>query len=164
MAAARLAEQRAKPVYRAPPMQTALRKALAPLLKEAGPATSSLASRWPEIVGDKLARVTEPLRVQSSKTGAVLHIRAPSAAAPMLQHAAEHIMAKVSLATGAKIKSIKIVQTAAAAAKAPKAAAARLLTPEEKADLASGLAAVRTPPVRSALEKLGEAVLTWRDR
>jgi hypothetical protein len=145
-------------------MQTALRKALAPLLKEAGPATSSLASRWPEIVGEKLAKVTEPLRVQSSKTGAILHIRAPSAAAPMLQHAAEHIMAKVSLATGAKVKSIKIVQTAAAAAPVSRKAAARLLTAEERTQLQTGLSAVQTSPIRSALERLGEAVITWGPR
>lgn len=160
---ARLEQQRGKPEYRsAPPMQHALRRALAPLLKEAGPATNSLAARWIEIAGPRLGAMTEPLRVQTGKGGSTLHIRAPSAAAPMLQHAAAHIMEKVSLATGAKIKAIKIVQTAAPAKPVARSANVRQITAEERSALSASLQPVQTPAIRQALEKLGEAVLTWR--
>lgn len=161
---ARLESTRAKPAFRtAPPMQQALRRALAPILKEAGPAAVTLASRWPEIVGERLAKVSEPLRVQPGKGGATLLIRAPSTAAPMIQHVSGHIMERVGLATGSKIKAIRITQTAAAATavKATKPVQ-RELTAEERTRIAGGIAQIQTPAVKQALERLGKAVLTWK--
>src|SRR5690606_5861663 len=109
----RLAAVHAVPVYRpAKPMGVALNRALRPILKDAGPAPETLKSRWSEIVGLKLAAVTEPVRVSRGKGGGVLHLRAPSAAAPIIQHAKDHILERVNLASGSKIKSLKIVQTA----------------------------------------------------
>lgn len=158
-AEARLAETRAVPVYRpARPMGVALQKALRPILKEAGPAPETLQSRWTEIVGLRLATVTEPIRVARAKGGSVLHLRVPSAAAPIVQHAKDHILERVNLASGSKIASLKIVQTAP-----PKQLALvipRPLTPEQREALVKRLAPVRTPAVRNALAKLGEAILT----
>jgi hypothetical protein len=112
-AEARLAVTHAIPVFRAArPMGVALTRALRPLLKEAGPAPETLQSRWPEIVGLRLAAVTQPVRVARAKGGNVLHLRVPSAAAPIVQHAQDHIIERVNLASGSKIASLKIVQTA----------------------------------------------------
>jgi len=157
-AAARLAETRAVPVYRAGrPFGHALSRALAPILKQAGPASETLASRWADIVGARLAAVSSPLRVSKGKAGGVLHLRAPSAAAPMIQHAAEHILERVNLASGSKIRSIRIVPTAAPVQVV--ARRTRPLTPEEREALVRRLAPVRNPAVRSALAELGEAIL-----
>lgn len=165
-ALARLAEVRATPPVRPmPAMDKALRRALAPILKDAGPAAGTLSARWEEIVGARLAAVTEPLRVVPGKTGATLHLRAPSAAAPMIQHAAEHIMEKVGLATGARIKSLKVVQTSASPSRpAKQVQPPRLLTPDERMELDRSLAPIQTPAIRDALERLGEAVLVWRSK
>jgi hypothetical protein len=158
-AEARLAEVRTVPVYRpAKPMGVALNRALRPILKDAGPAPETLKSRWTEIVGLKLAAITEPLRVSKSKGGSILHLRAPSAAAPIIQHAKDHILERVNLASGSKIKALKIVQTAA-----PKQLALvipRPLTPEQRAEMVKRLAPVKDSPLRKALGGLGEAVLT----
>jgi hypothetical protein len=158
-AEARLASVRTVPVYRpAKPMGVALNRALRPILKDAGPAPETLKSRWTEIVGLKLAAITEPLRVSKSKGGSILHLRAPSAAAPIIQHAKEHILERVNLASGSKIKALKIVQTAA-----PKQLALvipRPLTPEQRAEMVRNLAPVKDTAVRKALGSLGEAVLT----
>jgi hypothetical protein len=155
----RLAETRAMPVYRpAQPMGFALQKALRPILKDAGPAPETLKSRWPEIVGLKLAQITEPVRVARGKGGNVLHLRAPSAAAPIISHSKEHILERVNLASGSKIKALKIIQTAP-----PKQLALvvpRPLTPEQREALVKAVAPVRTPALRSALASLGEAILT----
>jgi hypothetical protein len=155
----RLATTHAVPVFRpARPMGVALQKALRPLLKEAGPAPETLKSRWTEIVGLKLAKLTEPVRVAKAKGGAVLHLRVPSAAAPIVQHAKDHILERVNLASGSKIASLKIIQTAP-----PKQLALivpRPLTPEQRAALVKRLAPVRDTPLRNALSGLGEAVLT----
>lgn len=158
-AEARLAEVRTVPVYRpARPMSFALNRALRPILKDAGPAPETLKSRWSEIVGLKLAAVTEPLRVAKAKGGSVLHLRAPSAAAPIIQHAKDHIIQRVNLASGSKITAIKIVQTAA-----PKQLALVIpkpLTPEQRAEMVRSLSPVKDNAVRKALGGLGEAVLT----
>ena len=155
----RLVETRAKPVWRANrSLGQALARALAPILKQAGPAPETLASRWAEIVGERLAKVTTPLRVSKGKSGGVLHLRATSAAAPMIQHAAEHIMERVNLASGSKVKSIRIVHTAAPTQVA--APRARPLTPEEREALVRRLAPVQTPAIRSALAELGEAIIS----
>jgi len=162
-ARARLAEVRAKPAWRGPrPLGAAVTRALAPILKQAGPAPDTLASRWAEIVGARLAAVTSPIRVARGRDGGILHLRAPSAAAPMIQHAAEHIMERVNLASGSKIKALRIVHTAAPAPLAvPRA---RPLSPEQRAELVRRLAPVRSSALRSALADLGEAVLTERQR
>ncbi len=160
-AEARLAETHAIPLYRpARPMGVAVARALRPLLKEAGPAPETLASRWSEIVGPRLAAVSEPVRVSRGKEGGVLHLRAPSAAAPIIQHAKEHIIERVNLASGSKINALKIIQTAP-----PKRAVVvtpRPLTPDQRAALVQRLASIKTNPIRNALAELGEAILTGR--
>jgi hypothetical protein len=155
----RLAATHAVPVYRpAKPMGVALQKALRPILKDAGPAPETLKSRWPEIVGLKLAQVTEPVRVSRGKGGNVLHLRAPSAAAPIIQHSKDHILERVNLASGSKIKSLKIIHTAPP--KQLSLVVSRPLTPQQREALVKALTPVRTPGLRSALAGLGEAVLT----
>lgn len=165
-ALARLAEIRARPAPRPmPAMDRALRKALAPILKEAGPSAGTLESRWEEIVGARIAAVTRPVRVAPGKNGATLHIEAASAAAPMIQHAADHIMERVGLATGAKIRTLKIVQTSSRKRpSAPGPAAPPPLSDEQRMALDRSLAPIQTPAVREALEQLGEAVLRWNRR
>lgn len=155
----RLAEVRAIPVYRSPrPLGHTIVRSFKPILKEAGPAPDTLASRWTEIVGERLAKVTAPVRVSRGKSGGVLHLRAPSAAAPMVQHAAEHILERVNLASGSKVKAIRIIHTAAPTdVTAPRP---RPLSPVEREALIRSLARVHTPAVRSALEELGKAILT----
>ena len=163
-ALARLAETRAIPVYRGPrTLGHTVFRSLTPILKESAPASSSLASRWPEIVGERLAKLTTLIRISRGKAGGVLHLRAQSAAAPVIQHAREHILERVNLAAGTKvpIREIRIVQTAAPADVA--APRPRSLSPAEREALIRSLALVQTQAVRSALEELGKAIMTRRD-
>jgi hypothetical protein len=158
----RLAEVRAMPVYRSPrTLGHTVIRSLKPILKGAAPAADTLASRWREIVGERLAMVTAPVRLSRGKAGGVLHLRAPSAAAPMVQHAAEHILERVNLASGSKVRTIRIIHTAAPAeVSAPRP---RSLSPAEREALVRSLALVQTPAIRSALEELGKAILTRRE-
>ncbi len=150
-------ETRARPLGVTPPFARALQKAMQPILKVAGPSPGTLAAQWPEIVGQRLAAVTHPIRVQPAKGGATLHIRAPSAAAPMIQHAQEGILQKVRMATGYDIVKIKIDQTAGAPPK-PKTPPPKL-TEEQRVNLTESLVSVKTGPLNKALAQLGEAVL-----
>jgi len=160
----RLAEVRAVPAFlRGPrPFGYAIARALAPVLKETGPSPETLASRWAEIVGQRIASVTTPIRVARAKGGNVLHLRVTSAAAPMIQHAAEHIMERVNLASGSKIKTLRIVHTAPPAVLG--AIRRKPLTPEQRAALILALTPIKTSTLRTALAELGEAVLADRQR
>jgi hypothetical protein len=155
----RLAETHAIPLYRtAKPMGVAMQRALRPILKEAGPAPETLKSRWPEIVGLKLAAVTSPVRVSRGKGGNVLHLAVQSAAAPIVSHSKEHILERVNLASGSKIKALKIIQTAPQ--KQLALVIPRPLTPEQRAALVKQLAPVQDKSLRGALTGLAEAILT----
>jgi hypothetical protein len=160
-ALARLAETRARPAARpAPPLSRAMHRALGAILKDAGPAPDTLAARWSEIVGPRLASLTEPVKVTPGRNGGTLLVRAPSAAAPMILHAADHILERVNLASGSKIRALKIVQTSAPAAQTRRAArAGRAITPAERAALQQRLTTIQSPTIRAALAELGEAVI-----
>jgi hypothetical protein len=160
-AAARLAMQRGRPAFQGPrAMGAAVAKALAPILKAAGPAPATLAQRWPEIVGPRLAAISAPLKVTKSKAGATLVVRAPSAAAPVILHAQQEILQKVALATGANVTSLRIVQTEGPAAE--NRPQPRPLSTAERAEIRKGAETAETPALRDALAALGEAVAAWR--
>ncbi|MBI1340098.1 DUF721 domain-containing protein [bacterium] len=158
---ARLSWQRARPPARAgSQLRTAVAVALAPVLKQAGPSVELLRSRWAEIVGERLAKATEPSEVISGKGGATLVIRAPSAAAGMIQHAHDHIIQRVNLAVGSPVTKLRIDQTTAR----PRPASAspqppRRLSAAERAEVAEALATMPDNPVRAALARLGEAIV-----
>lgn len=160
-----LRRRRARPL--APPpsaLAHVMRKALEPVLREAGPAATTLAARWLEIVGPKLAAVSEPLKVTAGKNGASLSIRAHAAAAPLLQHASKQILERVSLAGGKPVTAIRIVQTAADAKATVVAKPAPSISFAQRQELVSALERVENGAVRAALAKLGEAVLVSRGR
>ncbi len=144
----------------ASPLHVALHKAIAPLIRDHGPAVGSLQARWAEIVGPQIAKLCQPARLAPSKTGHTLYLRAPSAASIAIQHAADTIIDRVELATGAKIKSIKIDQTAAPrkAKASPDARTRRQLSGQERKEIVDALANIDSPVVRNALAELGEAV------
>lgn len=144
----------------ASPLHRAMQKAIAPLIREFGPALGSLEARWPEIVGPQIAKLCQPARLVPSKTGHTLFLRAPSAASTAIQHAADTIIDRVEIATGAKIKSIKIDQTAAPRKARPAGAKSeqRQLSSQERKDIVDALASINSPVVRNALTELGEAV------
>src|SRR5690606_19536554 len=60
---------------------------------------SSVVSRWREIVGDRLADVTQPAMIRfpaGQKAGGTLHLTINGAHAPMLQHVAPDIIGAVN--------------------------------------------------------------------
>jgi hypothetical protein len=104
-----LGKKRTRPARKAPPNAA---RALRPLLKQLdqrfGQGPGALAARWREIVGEREAAVTEPVRL--TKTG-VLELRVRSSSAPMIQHQAGEILARVNLFLGAgTVSKLRIVQ------------------------------------------------------
>lgn len=169
-----LGEKRTRPPYRA---ARPLGGSLSPFLKGlesrfgAGPL---LKARWREIAGEILSRRTEPVRVIKGRAGSpgVLEVRVDGAAATLIQHQAPDLLDRVNLFLGdGAVGKLRIVQgpvrpPASGPGGAPPGPARRLRAPlsaAQEAQLAEGLSEAPDGPLKSALERLGRAVLRGGD-
>jgi hypothetical protein len=135
-----------------------------------GRGADGLKARWPEIVGEVLARRTEPAKLTHPRGGgAVLELRVDGPAAALIQHQAADILARVNLFLGAgTVARLRVVQgpvrRPAADQGAVKAAQARRrkaqpLDAAQEAELEAGLAKLADGPLKTALRRLGREVL-----
>ncbi|MBB36123.1 MAG: hypothetical protein CME88_15700 [Hirschia sp.] len=156
--------RRGKPIRSmSAPLSRTIVKSVLPQLKDTGVSVGVLATNWAEIVGPRLAGLTRPVKITRGKTGRVLVIEAPSAAAPMIQHQSGIIIQRAKLGGGGQIKAIRIQQTETPASEKKKAEKPRpALTEEQRAHLEEGLADMESDKLRAAFAKLGEAILTRR--
>jgi len=162
-----LAERRTRPARKPPPPAG---KSLAPLLKSLeerfGPGAGPLAGRWREIVGETLAKRTEPVKLVKGRggAGAVLELRVEGPAAALVQHQAPDILSRVNLYLGHEaVARLRIVQGPVRASAAAKPAARRRsaqpLDAAQEAELAAAMADAPDGPLKASLMKLGRAVL-----
>jgi hypothetical protein len=160
-----LSRRRTRPPFRpAPPAG----KALAPLIKQLdakfGQGPGLLQARWKEIVGETLARHTEPVKIIKSRTGpGTLELKVAGPAAALIQHQAPDIMARVNMLLGeGAINRLRIVQGVLRPRETPAAPRRRTKGPLDAAaeqELAEGLATEPDGPLKAALIKLGREVL-----
>ena len=163
-----LATKRTRPQRRPPPPAG---RSLAKLLKELdgkfGQGPGALQARWREVVGEQIAKRTEPVKLTKPRGGgpASLEIRVAGAAAALIQHQAPEIVARVNLFLGAgAVNKLRIVQgpLRQVAATAPKPRRPAPLDAAQEAELARGLAAAPDGDLKTALATLGRAVLRSR--
>ncbi|MGL3822462.1 DUF721 domain-containing protein [Sphingopyxis sp. R3-92] len=116
---------------------------------------SSVVSRWREIVGDRLADVTQPAMIRfpaGQKAGGTLHLTISGAHAPMLQHVGPDIIAAVNRFFGyAAIAQIRMTHghvTPAAPVQPP-----AMLKPVP-AELGDSLRDIGDPELRTVLERM----------
>lgn len=116
---------------------------------------SSVVSRWREIVGDRLADVTQPAMIRfpvGQKAGGTLHLTISGAHAPMLQHVAPDIIGAVNRFFGyAAIAQVRMThgQVIPAAPVQPPA----MLKPIP-AELGDSLRDIGDPELRTVLERM----------
>ncbi len=167
-----LARRRTRPAPRPTPPPAG--RALAPVLKQLeerfGQGPGQLQQKWKEIVGETLARHTEPVKLTKGRGNApgTLELRVSGAAAAIVQHQAPEILQRVSLLLGeGSVGKLRIIQgpVKAHAAK-PQAKRRRHRGPldaaAEKA-LAEGLSDQPDGPLKTALTTLGREILRGRD-
>ena len=166
-----LATRRTRPARQPPPPAgRQLGKFLKGLEEKFGPGAGPLTLRWKEIVGDVLARRTEPVKlVKQRGGGSVLELKVDGPAAALVQHQAPEILSRVNLFLGAgAVTKLRIVQgpvRAATAATGPAATARNRrrgngpLDAALEAELARGLADAPDGALKASLMKLGRAVL-----
>jgi hypothetical protein len=168
-----LAVKRTRPAYKpAPPVGRSLAPLIKALDERFGKGADGLKARWREIVGERLAARTEPLKLVKGRggAGASLELKVDGPSAALIQHAAPEILERVNLFLGpGAVERLRIVQgpvrrplaadgVAATAVKARRRSAAPLDAAME-AELAAGLASAPEGPLKAALLKLGRAVM-----
>lgn len=122
---------------------------------------SSVVSRWREIVGDRLADVTQPAMIRfpaGQKAGGTLHLTISGAHAPMLQHVAPDLIAAVNRFFGyAAIATVRMShgQVTPAPAVQPPA----MLKPVP-AELGDSLRDIGDPELRTVLERMAAGLAT----
>lgn len=130
-----------------------------------GFAQADIALRWPQIVGDDLARVSLPERItypEGRTAGATLRIRVVSAFATHLQHLEPLVIERVNTFYGFKaVNRIALVQRPMPQKGKPAPPPPRPLTPAAEKFLADSLVKVKDGSLKAELEALGRLVL-WR--
>ncbi len=172
---------RARPASRPPPAAgRAAARAIKALEARFGPGAETLEMRWPEIVGETLARRCEPVRLVKTRSGErTLEVRVAGAYATLIQHQADDLLARVNLFLGKdRADRLRLVQgplrgasgasggrpgrkyvgREGAGARRSMAAEAPLDAARE-AELAAGLSSIRDEALKEALRRLGRGVL-----
>jgi len=167
-----LAAKRTRHAARSTPQAA---RALKPFIKgldeKFGRGHDALAARWREIVGEPLAKHTEPTKLVKPRNGdgATLELKVDGPLAALIQHQAPDILARVNLVMGvgavAKLRIVQGVirrpvaaQSAASAAKARRQRAQPLDAAQE-AELEASVARAEDERLGLALRKLGREVL-----
>lgn len=162
-----LRARRTRPPHRPPPPAG---RALSSYLRELdgrfGQGAGALAARWREIVGEDIARRTEPAKLIRGRNGgpSSLEIRVAGPAAAIIQHRAHEILARVNVFLGAEaVQKLRIVQGPLQRAETgPPRRRAAPLDAAAEAELARGLAEAPEGRLRDALMVLGRGVLRRR--
>lgn len=129
---------------------------------------SSVVTRWPEIVGERHARVCSPESIRfppGEKMDGILQLVVRPAHAPLIQHVLPEIMERVNRFFGYKaVAKVKIRQ---GEVKPPAASRTQAAPPSLKPvplELGESLRDVGDPELRAVLESLARSMGTTEDR
>ncbi len=159
-----LATRRTRPAYAAaPPAARAVARLITPFDQKFGGGPQALKSRWKEIVGETLARFTEPVKVSKPRGGgpASLELKVSGPAAALIQHQAPEILQRVNLFLGeGAVDRLRIIQGPITTA-SPKTRHRRAapLDAAAEARLRASLNSAPDSPLKEALLHLGRGVL-----
>lgn len=166
-----LAAKKTRPIFRPAPKAA---RSLAPLIKALderfGQGTGALESRWAEIVGEQLARVSEPVKLTRGRNGAgaSLELRVVGPAAAFVQHQSGEILSRVNLFLGeGAVERLRIsqgpVKPRAARVQASRRPPERPLDAARDEELAQSVEAAPADGLKKALMRLGRAALKSGD-
>ena len=167
-----LAAKRTRPMHRPPPRAgRALGKLIQALDERFGQGADGLKARWREIVGERLAARTEPVKLVKGRHGAagVLEIKVDGPAAALIQHQAPQILDRVRLFLGNNtVDRLRIVQGPVQRVPAAEASGSQGPKPRRRAtgpldaaaeaELQAELASAPDGPLKAALLRLGREV------
>ena len=166
-----LKSRRTRPAPGPPPVAArALTATIKALDARFGQGAEGLKARWREIVGETLARRSEPIRLLRGRGGgpAALELRVEGPSATLIQHQAPDLLARVNLFLGAgAVDRLRIVQgplrgkpvRASAATPKLRRVPEGPLDAADEAALSQSLETLPESPLKAALTRLGRAVM-----
>lgn len=152
------------------PLADLVAPTLGPVLAAQGFTGADVVESWPEIVGERLAVASRPVKVEWPRRGmeatrsepATLVVRVESAFALEMQHLAPLIAERINAVYGWRcIGRLVLKQGPVARRIAPRKR--RDATEEERRRIKDAVASVETDELRAALERLGRAVAVSDD-
>lgn len=160
-----LNQKRGKAQYRpAPRAAISVSKVIKPFSKKfgkGGSSASTLTKYWPEIVGERWAKISKPVKFTGTHERRTLIISAPGAAATLITSANQTIIERLNAHFGKKyIHRIRVLQTKLRKSDKKTSISKRGLTPNEEYKLAEGLKNIQSNELKLALEKLGRGVIS----
>ncbi|MGD2131972.1 MAG: DciA family protein [Maricaulaceae bacterium] len=151
-----------------PPAARATAGVLSRFSKQFGSGVGELAARWPEIVGEKTARLCTPIKLTGRNGEGALHLAARGPGALLVEAESASILERVNTYAGRTVAKRIAITRAPAAAPASSTPARKKLTataepkrfnlsPTQKLALEAELKDIDDPRLRAALFKLGTA-------
>jgi len=138
------------------------------VLGKRGLGEAHLVAEWSAVVGDELAAETLPMKLSfpaGGRKNGVLKLRVSSAAALAVQHREPQILERINGFFGyGAVARLALVQGPLPEKPRTGPPARRPLTASEAAALAARVSQVSDPMLKSALERLGAAILSQRPR
>jgi hypothetical protein len=159
-----------RPRLKARPLADLIDVCLGPSLAAQGFAASDVITAWPDIVGERLASFTQPLKIDWKRKlphadpdarpePAALVVRVESAFALELQHLAPLIVQRVNAHYGWRcVGKLVLKQGPVRRTASSRPAPAPPLPEAERARIADAIAGVDEEALRGALDRLGQAV------
>ena len=146
-------------------------KALDPLTAHRGFATAELTAGWADIVGSRYADCSRPEKIvwprgaENDRNTGLLIVRVDGPRALLFQHEIGQVIERVNAFIGhGAIGKIRILQGPVEARQEPEKPTPGPLDPEGEESLAAALSGVDSENLRAALDRLGRAVLSGRDK
>jgi hypothetical protein len=150
-----LSAKRGKPQWSGPPTLARLATKILPQNERTGGVgISQLQARWVEIVGDKIASITQPDLIK----GETLVVKVAAAAAPFIMMRSEEIVGLIRLSGGTKIKRLTLIRAPLSKPSSQtQTKQGRPLNAQESRLLDQKLQAVIEPDLKAALRRLADA-------
>lgn len=162
----------APPLAKPAPRRGGEARRLSDLLPTAGEASfrkfgfiqSAVVTRWPEIAGQRIARMASPQSIafpRGKKADGVLTIAVTGAHGPVVQMVVPDLIARVNRFFGyAAVARIKLVPATATVARAPQPVQPANDPPAATIPISPQLRAIADPELRSVLEGLAASLAT----
>jgi hypothetical protein len=163
----------ARPLAR--PLAEFLDVCLSPSLAAQGFATSDIIMAWGDIVGERLAAFTQPLKIEWKKKAphadpesrpeaSTLVIRVESAFALELQHLAPTIIDRVNTYYGWRCIGKLVLKQGPVRRVEKKPPLASALTPADREKVSTAIGPIEEEGLKAALDRLGQAIVSSGSR
>ncbi len=159
-----------QPRHRPRPLADFLDVCLSPSLAAQGFATSDIIVAWPDIVGERLAAVTQPVKIEWKRRGAgarpearpepaTLVVRVESAFALDMQHLAPVVVERVNAHYGWRCIGRIVLKQGPVRHKTRPAPESPSLGAAERSRIGAAVAPIADEKLKAALDRLGQAVV-----